>query len=76
MGLREVFVKNITLSADASLIDAARQRAAAERTTLNAEFRRWLADYAGRTHQADAAMASIRPAARRDCQRRPQVHAG
>ena len=52
-------MKNITLSADASLIDAARQRAAAERTTLNAEFRRWLADYAGHTHQADTAMATI-----------------
>lgn len=59
-GFREVFVKNITLSADASLIVAARERAAAERTTLNAEFRRWLADYAGRTNQADAAMATIR----------------
>lgn len=53
-------MKNITLSADASLILAARERAAAERTTLNAQFRRWLADYAGRTHQADAAMATIR----------------
>ena len=38
----------------------ARRRAAAERTTLNAEFRLWLADYAGRKHQADAAMATIR----------------
>ena len=53
-------MKNITLSADASLIVAARERAAAERTTLNAQFRQWLADYAGRRHQADAAMATIR----------------
>ena len=40
-------VKNITLSADEGLIEAARRRAAAERTTLNAEFRMWLAEYAG-----------------------------
>lgn len=53
-------MKNITLSADASLIVAARERAAAERTTLNAQFRRWLADYAGRKQQADSAMATIR----------------
>ena len=53
-------MKNVTLSADASLIEAARARAADERTTLNAQFRRWLADYAGRTRQADAAMATIR----------------
>ena len=33
-------MKNITLSADESLIEAARQRAVAERTTLNAQFRR------------------------------------
>ena len=53
-------IKNITLSADEALIAAARRRAAAERTTLNAQFRLWLADYAGRKQQADAAMATIR----------------
>ncbi len=53
-------MKNVTLSADASLIDAARARAVDERTTLNAQFRRWLEDYAGRKRQADAAMATIR----------------
>ena len=52
-------MKNITLSADADLIAAARQRAAAERTTLNAQFRLWLADYAGRKRQGDAAVATI-----------------
>ena len=52
-------MKNITLSADEHLIDAARRRAAAERTTLNAQFRRWLEDYAGRRRQAEAAMAAI-----------------
>ena len=38
-------MKNITLSADADLIEAARERARANNTTLNEEFRRWLADY-------------------------------
>lgn len=52
-------MKNITLSADENLIEAARQRAAAERTTLNARFRLWLEDYVGRRRQADAAMATI-----------------
>ena len=41
-------MKNITLSADEKLIEVARERARAEHTTLNAEFRRWLADYAQR----------------------------
>ncbi len=48
-------MKNITLSADENLIEAARRRtlsAAAERTTLNAQFRLWLADYVGRERQA------------------------
>lgn len=39
-------MKNITLSADEDLIEAARARARAENTTLNEQFRRWLADYA------------------------------
>lgn len=38
-------MKNITLSADDELIEAARERARAEHTTLNDQFRRWLADY-------------------------------
>lgn len=41
-------LKNITLSAEEKLIALARARAAAENTTLNAEFRRWLAHYAER----------------------------
>jgi hypothetical protein len=39
-------MKNITLSADEKLIEAARARARAEHTTLNEQFRHWLADYA------------------------------
>lgn len=43
-------LKNITLSAEEALIERARQRAEAESTTLNAEFRRWLAQYVERPH--------------------------
>jgi len=53
-------VKNITLSADEKLIEAARARAHAEHTTLNELFRRWLGDYTQRQEQAERAMAVIR----------------
>ena len=53
-------MKNITLSADETLIEAARQRAASERTTLNEQFRRWLADYVGRKRQAAEAVQVMR----------------
>ena len=52
-------MRNITLSADADTIDAARQRAASENTTLNAEFRNWLEGYA-RRHRAARAVSSVR----------------
>ena len=52
-------MRNITLSADASVIDAARERAASENTTLNAEFRNWLEAYA-RCHRASRAMRAVR----------------
>lgn len=39
-------MKNITLSAEEHLIEAARDRARQERTTLNEQFRLWLAGYA------------------------------
>ena len=38
-------MKNITLSADEDLIEAACQRAAAEHTTLKEQFRLWLKNY-------------------------------
>ena len=41
-------LKNITLSAEETLIERARQRAELENTTLNAEFRRWLQQYVER----------------------------
>jgi hypothetical protein len=52
-------LKNITLSADAKLIEAARERARAEQTTLNAQFRRWLEAYVEREAQAAEAMRLI-----------------
>ena len=53
-------MKNITLSADDKLIEAARARARAEKTTLNEQFRRWLADYVGQNQKAESAMALIK----------------
>lgn len=45
--IREVHsMKNITFSADEKLIEAARGRARAEHSTLNEQFRLWLADHA------------------------------
>ncbi len=52
-------MKNVTLSADERLIEAARRRAFAEGTTLNSQFRQWLTSYVGRERQADVAMAAI-----------------
>ena len=52
-------LRNITLSADKELIEAARERARMEHTTLNEQFRRWLADYAGQDDRADLAMSVI-----------------
>ena len=52
-------MKNITLSADEHLIEAARERARSERTTLNDQFRRWLEDYVRRDGQATQAMAVV-----------------
>lgn len=54
-----MMMKNITLSADEQLIEAARQRAASEHTTLNEQFRLWLQTYTRRQQQADEAEAAI-----------------
>ncbi|HSO07523.1 MAG TPA: hypothetical protein VLW45_09790 [Pelomicrobium sp.] len=50
-------MKNITFSADEKLIEAARERARSEHTTLNEAFRRWLESYARRQQQAESARA-------------------
>ena len=55
--------ENITFSADPALIEAAREKARAERTTLDAEFRRWLEDYSrtgDRVAKRDALMKRLR----------------
>ncbi len=55
-------MKNITLSADEALIEAARAQARADNTTLNEQFRRWLAGYARKERMAryDAVMKELR----------------
>ena len=53
-------MKSITLSADAGLIEEARRRARAERTSLNAQFRLWLEDYVGRDRQTARASTVMR----------------
>ncbi len=52
-------MKNITLSADETVIEAARAQARTEGTTLNEQFRLWLAGYAGRHRSAGDAMALV-----------------
>ena len=56
-------MKNITLSADERLIEAARARARAENSTLNEQFRLWLEQYAQRSkplEEIDSFMATAR----------------
>ena len=46
-------MKNVTLSADETLIERARMVARSRQTTLNDEFRLWLASYAEAGHGAE-----------------------
>lgn len=41
-------MRNVTLSANENLIDAAREKAREQNKTLNQAFREWLADYTRR----------------------------
>jgi hypothetical protein len=52
-------MRNITLSADERLIEEAREKARQEHTTLNEQFRRWLADYVGHRQRVERAMRTI-----------------
>ena len=55
-------VRNITLTADESLIEAARTRARAEKRTLNEVFRLWLRRYVRRdagSSSYDALMSEL-----------------
>lgn len=58
-------MKNITLCADDALIEAARERAREEGTTLEARFRLWLAEYAQRQDLLKAYDETIRDLRRR-----------
>jgi len=51
--------RNITLSADEKLIDAAREEARRRKTTLNAAFRAWLGQYA-RSQQGERRIREYR----------------
>lgn len=58
-----VLVKNITLSADEHLIEEARNKARAQRTTLNAAFREWLLQFTaqpGSETEYDALMQRLK----------------
>ena len=55
-------MKNVTLSAEDHLIEAARERARSEHTTLNAAFRTWLSEYANqeqRLAEFDAVVGEV-----------------
>ena len=52
-------MKNVILTANEHLFEAAHRQAAAEHTTLNAQFQLWLGAYVGRRRRTDAAMAAI-----------------
>ena len=52
-------MKNITLSADERLIETARERARAEHSTLNDQFRLWLADCVNRRQHMATAISAI-----------------
>jgi hypothetical protein len=56
-------MKNITLSADADLIEQARAVARAQHKTLNAAFREWLQQcvaQSGKAHEVDALMKRLK----------------
>lgn len=56
-------MKNITLSADADLIERARAAARAQHKTLNAAFREWLEQYtarSGRGEEYDSLMRRLK----------------
>lgn len=51
---------NITLSADETLIERAQEKARQKRTTLNAEFRKWLQHYTQTHHDTDRRIQAYR----------------
>lgn len=68
-------MRNVTFRADERLIDAARERARRERTTLKEQFRRWLEGYAtggDRTREALRAIEDLRATVRTGGRRFPR----
>ncbi len=60
-------MKNITLSADADLIERARELARAQNRTLNDAFREWLVQFTqrgGKVEEYEALMKRLRQAVR------------
>lgn len=53
-------MKNVTLSAEESLIEQARMVARSQRKTLNAAFREWLSQYAAQAGAGAAVDALMR----------------
>jgi len=49
-------LKNITFSAEEQIIEAARARARAEKTTLNEKVRSWLENYARDQDESDSVL--------------------
>jgi predicted patatin/cPLA2 family phospholipase len=58
--LTGIKMQNITLSADKQLIEAARKKASEKKTSLNAEFRRWLQQYANTEAQGQQYIQTYR----------------
>jgi hypothetical protein len=52
-------MKNITLSADEGLLEAARAQARSQKTTLNEAFRKWLYEYSGMGSREEEAFRVI-----------------
>ena len=55
----KIEMRNITFRVDEELLEAARKRVRAKHTTLNAEFRSWLADYVDHWKVTQSAMALL-----------------
>lgn len=55
-------MRRITFTVEERLIDAARERARAESTTLNEQFRLWLSEYVAQSKalRYEAAMSTLR----------------
>lgn len=58
--VHEIIMKNITFSADESLIQKARDKAQKENTSLNKRFREWLERYASRSESEEEIEAILK----------------